>query len=355
MDALFSELIQHSNYYFVLLLLAFLFLPVLLYLINGWAARRDNIFYYFGASAFKLYLTTFFQGEPITPHKDHRAAFEYKYYKRFGRRHYLIPMLFLLIFALLLLIMVSETVFAWLGIVEQPGIELSPIAVSALAGAYMWVLFDFIGRNRRLDLHPVDINRATFRLIIAVPFGIALGALAKDPAGVPLAFLAGAFPTTTLFTIARRLAIRQLGMGESAGKPATQLERLQCVPTANAERYADIGVTSISQLAYCDPIDVAIRSSFSFNYVVDCVSEALAWIYLEGDLAKARRYSMRGAQEITNLIDDVDGGTKASAARARKAIDALAKELKIDATALEKTLREIAGDPYTAFIHTVWA
>lgn len=355
MDRLFTELLVRGNYYFVLLLLGFMFLPVVLYLVSGCAARRDNIFYYFDNQSFKLYLERFFRGQLIQPKGDYRSAFERKYHKRFGRRHYLLPIAFLLVTAFILLIMVSETVFAWLNLVEQPKVELPAVAVSALAGAYMWVVFDLINRNRRLDLHPVDINRATFRLVIAVPFGYAFAAFAKDPIGIPLAFLAGAFPTNTLFALSRRLVTRQLKLSEGTDKTTSQLERLQCMTTEIAERYTDVGITSISQLAYCDPIDISIRSSLSFNYVVDCVSEALAWIYLEDDLATARRYSLRGAHEIKNLVDDIKGGRTRAAARARQTINALAKTLNINATVLEKTLREIAEDPYTEFIHEVWA
>ena len=50
-------------------------------------------------------------------------------------------------------------------------------------------------------------------------------------------------------------------------------------PQMSKERYKDEGITTICGLAYADPIDLTIRTNFDFNYVVDCVSQALMWIY----------------------------------------------------------------------------
>ena len=83
---------------------------------------------------------------------------------------------------------------------------------------------------------------------------------------------------------------------------------MQSIGKSNAERFKDEGVTTISGLAYADPIDLTIRTNFDFNYVVDCVSQALMWIYFgkKKDYAKLFPLSLRGAQEVAAVMDWLD-------------------------------------------------
>ena len=52
------------------------------------------------------------------------------------------------------------------------------IAIFALAGAYVWVTYDLIIRVRQNDVVTSDINRATLRLLLSLPFGFAISAFA---------------------------------------------------------------------------------------------------------------------------------------------------------------------------------
>jgi hypothetical protein len=69
------------------------------------------------------------------------------------------------------------------------------------------------------------------------------------------------------------------------------------------ERLAIEDITSIVQLAYCDPIQLTMRTNLSFNAVVDLVSQALAWVYLGEKLTAIRPLGCRGAYEVRQLID----------------------------------------------------
>jgi hypothetical protein len=338
-----------------IILLGFLFLPIFAYLRTGWVQRRDEICDYFTADAYSRYFQTFLPAEAANKKKE-KEAFLNRYHTRYGRRHFAFPCIFLLLIAGAALTPLSGTALLWLGKDTTPWVVLPPIAASAIAGAYMWVAFDLIARNRRSELHPVNVSRAGFRLLIAVPMGFAFAAVAKDPVGISLAFFAGAFPTDSLFTITRRLGLRHLKLSDTGNeKTERQLECLQCVTTAVGERYTDLGIVTVAQLAYCDPIDVAVRSSFSFNFVADCVSEALAWIYFEDNLKQARPYSLRGAQEIKFLMQQLQEGDKDEQKASDHVIQMLAKQWKMDAQALRYTLGQIADDPYTMFLWDVWA
>ena len=92
---------------------------------------------------------------------------------------------------------------------------------------------------------------------------------------IPIAFFLGAFPTTTLFTLARRFVSQTLKLGDDKESGDLELEKLQSVVKPNAERFKAEDISTITAMAYADPIDLTIRTNFDLNYVVDCMSQAL--------------------------------------------------------------------------------
>ena len=332
------------------LLVVVLIGPVLLYLVGPWAYRRDEICGGLSTASVDLYFDTFHQS--LARPKDF-ATF---YRGRFGRRNYLVPTLVVVATGWVVLTWIVASLLVDVGI-RQPTTGLLPTtAVLALAGAYLWVVIDLMTRWRFRDLGPTDLWRAAWRLIAAVPLAYAVGAILQPGLAGSVAFFLGAFPTRQVTTLVRRLGRRQLGLGADADeKSESELEKLQGIDTRIAERFADEGITTIGQLAYADPVELTMRcASFAFSFVMDCQNQALAWIYFEQRLDTLRQWSLRGAQEIANLISELDGDDPADQELARRTIDAAARMLSMDANALERTLREIADDPYTTFINAVW-
>lgn len=179
-----------------------------------------------------------------------------------------------------------------------PETSLRGLVASALAGALVWVISDEFDRLRRRDFTTTDVYYYNFRILIAVPFAWAIAAVSVEgrPLGllgsIPVALFLAAFPTSTPFKIARRFGSQQLKLGDDQSSGALDLEKLQLVGKTNAERFSDEGIFTICALAYADPIDLTIRTNFDFNYVIDCVSQSLVWIYFQDDCAKLIEFSM---------------------------------------------------------------
>jgi hypothetical protein len=235
---------------------------------------------------------------------------------------------------------------------------LRALTASALAGAVVWIISDALDRLRRRDFTTVDVYYYVFRILLAIPFAWALSAASiggKEvglSVAIPLAFFLGAFPTQTLFTIARRIGSQQLKLGDDQASGSLELEKLQAVGKSMAERFKDEGIATISALAYADPIDLTIRTNFDLNYVVTCVSQALMYIYFGDDCKKLARFSMIGALEIAALLRwSSDDDKKAIA---EKTIQDAAAALDISPEALRINLAQIAEDPYTTFLVNVW-
>jgi hypothetical protein len=344
---IFNHLSAYAEEWVAGLLVVLIAGPIASYLLGPWVFRRSEILDSFDAESVRQYFDLF---HPTAVDRN----FEKFYEKRFGRRWYVVPTLVLLALTATAGLWVTRSALVLVHLQAATAGTLPATATLALAGAYMWVLGDLTARWRFRDLSPADLWWDCWRLVVAIPIGYAVGALFAASVGPSIAFLLGAFPTNQLFTILRRLGRRQLDLGADTNESGeSQLERLQGIDTRIAERFADEGFTTIVQLAYADPVELTMRcSSFAFSFVVDCQSQALAWIYFGDKLNTLSVLSLRGAQEIAGLVNEFDDPE--AKATATLTLGAAANKLEVDAPAFERTLREIAEDPYTQFLRAVW-
>ena len=106
----------------------------------------------------------------------------------------------------------------------------------------------------------------------------------------------------------------------------------------------------MTQVAYRDPVQLIMRSNLTFNFVTDCMNQALAWIYLKDDLSKVRPLGIGGACEVRYLMTDyddagIDMDRKAAHDRAVAAFPKIAAALTQDPETLQFLFRQIAEDP----------
>jgi hypothetical protein len=228
-------------------------------------------------------------------------------------------------------------------------IEITP---AAIAGAYTFVAWDFITRVQRRNLSVGDILRGALRLGIAIPLGAAFAAVAKEQAGVFIAFAVGVFPLSTVSTILRQLLNKKLDLEIGAANGASQVVQLSGVDSSIAERIEDADVTTVAQLAWCDPIQLTMRTNLDFDYIVDICSQALAWVYLDKKLDALRPLGLRGAYEIRYLVcDDLKDPDPAVRAEAERLLPVVAAAAQLDPAALQYAFDQIANDPYTQFLY----
>jgi len=354
--------------------------PILRFLFKPWKFRRKRLIGQLSGRSMALYYKQFRRGSWITDSAGQRrpvgdtaldvadfstynAAFKRDFDKWYGRKYYIAPFIGLSLLAI---------ICGWWGCINlwdwtsgQHSIDsLRGLVGAAIAGAFLWIVSDEIDRLRRRDFTSSDLYYYIFRLVICVPFAWAITRMQaiSQSVGIPLAFLLGAFPTSTLFTMARRIANQALKLGDDPATGKLELESLQSVGRDIAERFKDEGISTISQLAYSDPVDLTIRTNFDFNFVVDCVSQSLLWIYFGGtqntaatgspaqtvDVMKTiQLYAFRGAQEVASVLSDVSdpatlaAATAAAAAQVASAGAALAVAVAAQAAAP-------AGDPAAA-------
>src|SRR5262249_11293168 len=146
------------------------------------------------------------------------------------------------------------------------------------------------------------------RLAMAMPVGYAFSHFLNREIGPAIAFAVGVFPLNTIATMLRQLANRRLNLELGAAEAKSQIAQLAGIDASMAERIEDADITTIYQLAWCDPIQLTMRTNLTFNYVVDIVSQALAWVYLGDKLRSLAPLGLRAAAEICHFMHDLEAG-----------------------------------------------
>jgi hypothetical protein len=349
-------------------------IPIGQFLYFGWAARKQEIVSRLSDQSIAYYKDTFYPESDFT----NSEGFAKDYDARYGRQLFWWPVI---LFAAALMFLTYQSVswvFAndWLSSTEGT----AKIAISSLAGAYLWITFDLIFRARQNDINASDVNRSTLRLLVSLPLGFAVSAFAGVVPGTAvtlttgaLAFFVGAFPTDTVLKFMRRTAAVPLKLdADSSGDNVQKLTKIDGISVPIAERFIDEGVQTVVQLAYTDPVELTIKSGMDFSFILNCCGQALVAMYFKDSQLTIvqRKYGLRTGVEIKTLNDAllsyddaVDAAKEAKKpapdptsdqAAAQVQLKLLAKDLQLDTVSTRFTLYQIAEDPYTTFQWNVW-
>jgi len=332
----------------------FLLLPSLAYLYSGWKTRFEMLKAVFDEKSLELYFKKFFPSKKNIEGEDLGKKFEKLFNKNHGRQHYFIPLVLLGLISAIGMVFVANNLFYWFHI-KYYFKPLHPIALSAFLGAYMWVAFDQLRRFRIRDFTSHDVCLCSFRFLIAIPLGFSFSAIFNVSMGTTVAFLLGTFPAKTIFKFSRRYVAKKMDNKNVEDDAVNELECLQSVNREESERFQKVGINNILQLAYSDPVDLTLRTNFDFNYVIDCISQSLLWIYLGENVSKLRPLGLRGAQEAKVLSECLNAKDPQTKKMAEENFNEIAKTLGLNKIALRKTIYEIVYDPYTEFIHQIWS
>jgi predicted DNA-binding antitoxin AbrB/MazE fold protein len=228
------------------------------------------------------------------------------------------------------------------------------VAVAAMAGAYGAVCWYLIARMQQRNLSRGDVCRAAIQLALAVLAGFAFSAFSNADLAPLMAFAVGFIPFQTLAELLRKQVRKQLPATADAAPSGEQITELTGIDAATAARIEDADITTVGQLAWCDPIELTMRSNLPFIFVLDVVSQALAWVYLKGSLKPLEKVGLRGAIEIRTtlrLLQSDNGDKKTSA---QSSLDEASKIVQVNNSALRRAFYDIAEDPFTTFLEEIW-
>ncbi|CAN7763330.1 hypothetical protein LJR029_006384 [Caballeronia sp. LjRoot29] len=331
------------------------------YLRYGWAAKRKDIMGGLDRNARYEYFKRFAFDEIFLSDADIAAEFDRFYRHWYGRRFFAIPLIVHTAITFIFVSIVLLSVLSRKDGLNNPFLLLPFPAIAAVTGAYMWVTNDFISRARRLDFTPADVAWGTLRLVVAIPMGYAFNALAADKLAPFVAFALGAFPLSALLSILQRRMEKQFNVNPETIETADSVAKLEGVDRDIRERLGKEDISTITQIAYCDPIRLAMRSNLSFIFISDLAGQAIAWLYLREKLSSIKPFGLRGACEIRWYLEHYNlpnTGLSLTQRRDRErailAMPSIAKMLGQDESTVLICFKQIAYDPFTAFYTKTW-
>lgn len=344
--------------------------PIVHFMVRGWAIKKDDIFSSFSEQAKILYLKTFLKLNLA----DGAAAktFNEIYGKRYGRGKFVGPAILFAVVCFAAMFLLCESgvsdIWAFAACTAKtklacpngalPFLIIPAVPAAGISGAYLWLVADLISKARRLDLAPADILGSALRLAMAAALSYAITGMGGDKSLVAsaLAFALGAFPLDAVRIIIRRIATKNFGLQVGIDDTSTdQIIKINGIDHPAADRLMDADISTIAQLAYCDPVQLCMRTGFLFDFIVDVVSQALAWNYFEEKLDKLRSAGLRGAMEINDVLTDLRNLDEPDAAgRAARIMDEAAEIAGLSPLTFYNACDEVAGDPYTVFLCNTW-
>jgi hypothetical protein len=217
----------------------------------------------------------------------------------------------------------------------------TPTAVLfALLGATVWSFYIVIRDYTRSDLSPAAFYWISFRFVLA----IALAILATRIFPVALVEI-GAFVLSTLpFDEGIRL-IRSRVPGLAIEESTPRLTILQGLSPENAERLRELGVQTMEQLAYADPLRLLLGSNFPPKVLIDWMDQALLYLYLGEKVGELRPCGIRGAIELAALEEE----TQDSALVGR-----LAKRVDREPEEFSHLIKTLAEDTQATTLLRLW-
>jgi hypothetical protein len=269
--------------------------------------RRDQLLSLFGRSTIVFtYLRA--RGLEIEPEegessREHLAkarealqrTFDKEFWPEYGPKAFVMPVLFAwictgLVVYLLLREISGHSLFAT---------PLSSPVRFALVGAFLWTLSSLATSYTLMDLHPWSFLWMIYRYPLAIAAGVLLDHSVKQPISDIAAFLAGSLPFDRLYrTLQDQVPLLAQGPKEVS---APGLEKLQGLDSDSIEKLKQIGVATIQQLAYSDPMELLFRLNVPAKVLVDWVDQALLYIYVGDARVKLTVRGIRGAIEMGSL------------------------------------------------------
>jgi hypothetical protein len=284
--------------------------------------------------------------------------FDEIYHEQYGRIAFIAPMV-LLNSAIFILTTLCIVIYS-----EQTILSLNidtTVAISAIAGAYLYVVSDMVQSVRQRSLNASTIYWYVLRMLLAIPIGIALTYPLHSVVKPLVAFGLGTLPMDQIIKLLRRLTSKQLNLSEAA-EESDQLIKLEGVTVRISSMLIAEGVDSIEQLITVDPVLLSIRTGLPFKFILHLGSQAIVRRHLGEIAAKLIPLSLANAKSIAALVTDLDDDKNTAAQNRANAVLVAATSLitptPVDATTtssyskecLEFNFRQIADENYTKFI-----
>ena len=178
-------------------------------------------------------------------------------------------------------------------------------------GAYIYFLIALTRAYFTLDLTPETLVDGAIRISVASVLSLVLSFQSAELLGrnmLPIvSFFFGFFPDRALAFL-EQLVLKLVKLGQRTTDQSIPLSVLHGVSYAHQVRLEREGFDNAENLSHANPVDLAIRTGFSFKQLQQWVSEARLACHLREDYARfVRRTGIMSQAELERYFSAVPG------------------------------------------------
>ncbi len=292
-------------------------------------------------------------------------------------RQYFLPLVLLGI----LTIGISVVVYVWVRMQLTPGWRGGPIAalplpiVMALAGGYVWSLYQIVMRVRSDEMGPGDLIELSLGLISCVPIGYAMSLITPDAGTLRslVAFSVSAFPMRELQRFLQEQTMKRAFAADLPARSQRPTERhlgtaIEGVSDQALVRLAELRVVTVLEMAYSDPIRIMVNTGYPLPLVVDWIDQSVLALYTGEKRAELTKMGLRCSLDVYEFVeqhhlwtvdpndpDDPDKGSRGTLmGDDADALRIVAAKLDVDKQLVHDLFLRIYSDPQVVVLRRLW-
>jgi hypothetical protein len=231
--------------------------------------------------------------------------------------------------------------------------KIPAAVVAALAGAFLWGLYDALRRYRSVSLTPESLHLMWLRVAIAGALSPFVALTFQGGIASVIGFGLGAFPLSTLSNFLQAQVIEKMKVNVRPNpSEGPTLQNIQGLTSSTLDTLAEIGLESTEHLAYADPLKLFLRTNLPWKVILDLIDQALLFNYVGTSMGGLRPFGIRGTIELSdvgNLIRQ-----QSSRDQGVKLLSLIAKALDRDEEGVWNLIRTVDEDYQVDLISVLW-
>jgi len=290
-------------------------------------------------------------------------------------RQYAFPILCLAI----LTIGICLVLYVWVRMQMSPAWHGGPVArlplqiVTALAGGYVWTLYQVVTRVRSDELGPSDLIELSLGLLSCVPIGFAVSLITLEAEKLAsfVAFTASAFPVRDMQRFLQEQMMKRAFAIDAPAKTVRPAERnlgtaIDGLSDQTLVRLAELRIVTVLDMAYSDPIRIMLQTGYPLPLIIDWIDQSLLALYIGDKRVDLTRMGLRCALDVYEFVElhglwttgpdnDPDQGKRGTLTGTDLGVlEIVATRLEVDKELVHDLFLRIYSDPQAVVLRRLW-
>jgi hypothetical protein len=228
-----------------------------------------------------------------------------------------------------------------------------PAVIAALAGAFLWGLYDALRRYRSVSLTPESLHLMWLRVAIAGAISPFVALTFQGGVAALVGFGLGAFPLSTLSNFLQAQVTEKMKFNVRPNpSEGPTLQNIQGLTSSTLDTLAEIGLESTEHLAYADPLKLFLRTNLPWKVILDLIDQTVLFNYVGTSMAALRPLGIRGAIELSDVKNLLEG--EVTKEQGVKMLELIASALGQEQEGVVNLIRTVEEDYQVELISELW-